>query len=86
MSKLLEKCAFFDQHLTDVEFLPSYQSAYRSKLHIDILTAMEHKKVTAFVGLDLSAAFDTVYNSSLLTTFQNMYGVKDKALSCMRTK
>ena len=30
------------------------------KSHCDLSVVMEKKKVTAFVGLDLSAAFDTI--------------------------
>ena len=92
VSKVVEKCALlqFNDHLSNGDLLPSYQSAYRSnystetalmKIHCDILTAMENQKVIALVGLDLSAAFDTVDHAILLKTLSNMYGVQDDALS-----
>ena len=82
ISKIVERCALsqFNSYLSDEVLLLFYQRAYRSnfstetalmKLYCDLLVAMEKKKVTAFVGLDLSAAFDTVDHGILLTTLKN---------------
>ena len=92
VSKIIERCALeqFNLHLQEDDLLPSYQSAYRSsfstetalmKIHCDLLSSMEKQEVTAFVGLDLSAAFDTVDHSILLKTLENRYGVHGNARS-----
>ena len=91
ISKLVEKCALqqLTKHFDSHRLLPAYQSAYRTsfstetalmKLHNDILSNMEQQKVTAFVGLDLSAAFDTVNHDVLLSVLRKSFGVKDQAL------
>ena len=50
------------------------------KLHHDLLLGMEKQKVTVLIGLDLSAAFDTVDHKILKETLKNMYGVDGDAL------
>ena len=91
ISKLTEKCvleqltAHFDSH----DLLPQYQSAYRArfstetavlKLYHDFLENMENKRVTAFVAMDLSAAFDTVHHGVLLSVLENRFGIENAAL------
>ena len=65
------------------------QSAYKAghstetalvRVHNDICTAMDQNQVTILVLLDLSAAFDTVDHSILLSRLSNVVGIKDKAL------
>ena len=65
------------------------QSAYRAfhsintallRVQNDILTAIENKKMTALVMLDLSAAFDTIDHDKLIQRLNNRCGVKDTAL------
>ena len=65
------------------------QSAYKQhhstesallKVKNDILLNMEAKKVTLSVLLDLSAAFDTVRNETLLSRLRSRFGVDGKAL------
>lgn len=91
ISKIVERCVMdqFNAHLLEENLLPSYQSAYRPKystetalmkLHCHMLASMENRKITAFIGLDLSAAFDTVDHGILLNTLRNRYGVEGKAL------
>ena len=41
---------------------------------------MERQSVTALVALDLSAAFDTVDHTMLLSILNSKYGIEDKAL------
>ena len=91
MSKVLEKCALqqFNTHCGENSLMPKYQSAYRSnfscetalvKIVDDILNDMECQRVTALVGIDLSAAFDTVDHDILLSVLQNRFGICDNAL------
>ena len=78
ISKLTESAAA-DQiqlHLTNNNLYPVFQSVYRKlhstetalvKVHNDILTNMNKRLVTLLILLDLSAAFDSVDPSTLLT-------------------
>ena len=52
------------------------------KVHNDILTNMNKQHVTLLVLLDLSAAFDTVDPSILLTRLRSKLGLNRTALSC----
>ena len=63
---------------------PDYQSAYRQsyscemalvRLMNDILWNMECSDVTAFIAINLSAAFDTVDQGILLDVLQYHFGV-----------
>lgn len=86
VSKLTER-AVFDQvhiHLTTHDLYPKLQSAYRRghstetallKIHNDILMAMDRQHVILLVLLDLSAAFDTVEHSVLLSRLSNSFGI-----------
>ena len=69
---------------------PDYQSAYRPnyscetalvKIVNDILWAMENKKVTTLMAIDLSTAFDTVDHSILIAVLRERFGITDTALS-----
>ena len=51
------------------------------KVHNDILTNMNKQHVTLLVLLDLSAAFDTVDPSILLTRLRSKLGLNGTALS-----
>ena len=91
ISKLTES-AVADQiqsHLAKNNLYPVFQSAYRKlhstktalvKVHNDILTNMNKQHVTVFVLLDLSAAFDTVDPSILLTHVRSKLGLNGTAL------
>jgi hypothetical protein len=91
LSKLAER-AVVDQlcsHSDTYYPLPSCQSAYRFghstetallKVQSDILLGMDQQKVTQLVMIDLSAAFDTVEHSTLLSIMENTYGVSGSAL------
>ena len=95
ISKLVEKCMLhqFNQHCDTYHLLPDYQSAYRKnyscetalvKFVSDMLVSMEHQKVTAVVAIDLSAAFDTVDHSILLSVLNSRFGMTDVALDWFR--
>ena len=69
--------------------LSDYLSAYRKnfsmetilvKTHHDILKAFEEQKGVLLTGLNLSAAFDTVDHTILITVLENKYGISGLAL------
>ena len=83
VSKVLERCVAkqLNSYLSSGGHHETYQSAYRphhstetALLHIqnDILTSIDNKEVTLLVLLDLSAAFDTVDHTILLTRLKNI--------------
>ena len=92
ISKLTES-AVADQiqsHLAKNNLYPEFQSAYRKlhsaetglvKVHNDILTNTNKQHVTLLVLLDLSAAFDTVDPSILLTRLRSKLGLNGTVLS-----
>ena len=91
LSKVVERAALnqFNTHCETYELIPDYQSAYREgyscescvlKLFNDLLWAMEDRKVTISVFLDLSAAFDTVDHDLLLEILNKQFGISDSAL------
>ena len=45
------------------------------KIHNDLILAMDRGEVTSLILLDLSAVFDTVNHSILLTRLQNWFGL-----------
>ena len=80
----------FNKHCKDQDLFPDYQSAYRPnyscetalvKIVNDILWAMENKKVTALMAIDLSTAFNTVDHSVLIAVLRVRFGITDTALS-----
>jgi len=71
-----------------------FQSAYRKgnctetallEVLDSVYTATDDKQVTVLVGLDLSAAFDTVSHDTLLDRLQREYGVTGTALSWIQS-
>ena len=79
-------------HLHSFEGLSSFQSAYRQfhsvetaliKIQNDLLLALDKKKISALVLLDLTAAFDTVDHSILISRLNRNFGISDSALSLL---
>lgn len=92
LSKLLEKIVLnqLNTHLSSNNLLNPFQSAYRQHhstetalLHIlnDLLLATDSGKVSLLTLLDLSAAFDTIDHSILLSRLQHSFGISSTALS-----
>ena len=76
-------------HLISNDAMPKFQSAYRqfhstetavNKLVNDLLLAADQGQVSALCLLDLTAAFDTVDHSLLLTRLQKCFGVEGSCL------
>ena len=91
ISKILEKvvASRIQSHLSSNSLSSSFQSAYRIfhstettllKIHNDLILAMDRGEVTSLILLDLSAAFDTVDHSILLTHLRNWFGLDGLSL------
>ena len=79
-------------HLESFPSLSSFQSAYKKlhstetallKIHNDLLLSFEDKKLSALVLLDMSAAFDTVDHSILLSRLSSNFGISGSAHSLL---
>ena len=92
ISKILEKvvASRIQSHLSSNSLFSSFQSAYRIfhstettllKIHNDLILAMDRGEVTSLILLDLSAAFDTVDHSILLTRLKNWFGLDGLSLN-----
>ena len=89
--KILEKvvASRIQSHLSSNSLSSSFQSAYQIfhstettllKIHNDLILAMDRGEVTSLILLDLSADFDTVDHSILLTRLQNWFGLDGLSL------
>ena len=96
LSKVLEKVVVnqLNTHINSSNTSNQYQSAYRKfhstettllKIHSDILVPMDAGKVTALTLLDLSAAFDTLDHTILLSRLDDWFGVTEKALNWFKS-
>jgi len=90
-SKIIERVflARLLPHVTNSNNFNRYQSAYRKhhstetallKILDDVYTNAGHHQSTLLIGLDLSAAFDTIDKSTLLARLQISFGVDGLAL------
>ena len=90
ISKVVENVTLeqFTEHCSQNSVLPQYPSAYRKehscktslvKLVNEMLWGIENQLVAAVVILDLSAAFDTVYNDLFLDVLEKRFGTTDAA-------
>ena len=91
ISKLLEKniAKRIRSHLGSNDLLNRYQSAYRPmhstetallKVQNYLLGNLDEGKTTVLVLLDLSAAFDTLDHSGVISLLENWYGISGNAL------
>src|ERR1700761_201822 len=94
-SKLLERLtANRLLHLNSFPSVPKFQSAYHKfhspetallRIYNDLLLAIENKRVSALIFLDLSAAFDTVDHTILLSRLSLNFGLTSSALSLLNS-
>ena len=91
ISKLVEGAATEQiiNHIKSNSLLPTNQSAYRQfystetalvRIKSDFLMAMDDQKVTAFLSLDLSSAFDTIDHSCLSDTLKTGFRIDGTVL------
>ena len=94
--KLIEKLVLDQRfrHLDRMNLLHSFQSAYRPKhstetallrVFNDLLTASDPGSISVLTLLGLSAAFDTIDHSILLTRLESTFSIRDLALSFFRS-
>ena len=92
LSKVLEKIVLSQllDHLTHNHLLNPHQSAYRQshstetallRIVNDILLGLDNDKVALLALLDLSAAYDTIDHSILLSRLQTSFGISGTVLS-----
>jgi Reverse transcriptase (RNA-dependent DNA polymerase)/Endonuclease-reverse transcriptase len=92
LSKIIERVVAqrFSSHISSSHLLPVQQSAYRPfhstetavlSVHNDLVCAVDKGQVSLLMLLDLSAAFDTVDHSILLSILSRRFSVTDTALS-----
>jgi len=94
VSKLIERLVQLKpQLLANGNFNP-LQSAYRSghstktalqKILDSFYKAIDSKKLTVMISLDISAAFDTINHSKQLSRFRDEFGVTDMALKWLKS-
>ena len=96
VSKVVEKCASIQlvEFLEKNKLLPDVQSAYRRfhscetatlKIMNDLAILLDNKSKAVLLLLDLSAAFDTVQHTTLLSKLKNQYGISGTALAWFRS-
>ena len=96
ISKIIEKvvAARLLDHMMDYGLMDQYQSAYRKghstetalvRVHNDILRAVDKGLGVCLILLDLSAAFDTVDHTILLTFLKEHIGLDGQALDILKS-
>ena len=96
LSRVLEKVVMnqLNSHINSSNTSNQYQFAYRKfhstktallKIHSDILASIDAGRVTALTLLDLSAAFDTIDHTILLSRLDDWFGVTGKALNWFKS-
>ena len=82
-------------HMQENNLHEQFQSAYRqhhsnetavTKVHCDILSAVDRGCVVVLVMIDLTAAFDTIDHAILLSGLTHRYGVTGAALKWFTSK
>ena len=96
VSKLIEKAVALqlNDHILRHHLDKIFQSVYEAfhstetalvRVHNDILTAIDNNNTVILLLLDLSAAFDTVDHSILLSRLSSRFGIKGTVLAWLRS-
>ena len=96
VSKLIEKAVSLqlNDHILRHHLDETFQSAYKAfhttetalvRFNNDILTAIDNNNTVILLLLDLSAAFDTVDHSILLSRLSSRFGIKGAVLAWLRS-
>ncbi len=96
ISKCLEKVVAerLKSHLHEHNLNEQMQSAYRSNhstetallcVHDDVMNAMDNRKITLFVLLDLSSAFDTIDHDILFHRLESRLGITGTCLEWFKS-
>ena len=91
ISKAIEKLVANQliSYINDYELNETFQSAYKKyhsaetaliRVHNDILSAIDNRRIVILLLLDLSAAFDTVDHTILLSRLRVRFGIAGKPL------
>ena len=94
ISKIIERIIHtrLSNHLKTFPSLSPFQSAYRPfhstetallRIQNDLLLAMDNRKVSALILLDLSSAFDTIDHHILLSRLSSYFGISGLALKLL---
>ena len=94
VSKIIERIIHnrISNHLKTFPSLSPFQSAYRPfhstetallRIQNDLLLAMDNKKISALILLDLSSAFDTIDHNILLSRLSSYFGISGLALNLL---
>ena len=96
ISKLIERLVLgrLKQHIQDSGSFDVLQSAYRTGHSTEtalvsvldsLFTTIDNKKITVLIGLDISAAFDTISHEILLLRMRRRFGVSGTALDWIKS-
>ena len=96
LSKIVEKAVIrqLNDHVNSNNLHSHHQSAYKANFSTEtalcllvnnLLWAMERGEISIMVGLDLSAAFDTVDHEVLVSVLHHNYGIEDTALTWIKS-
>lgn len=96
VSKVMEKAVAVRifAHLRFNNLLEIFQSAYKElhstetallRVQNDVLRAIDNRESVFLVMIDLSAAFDTIDHSVMLSLLKNSFGIEGTALNWFKT-
>ena len=96
ISKIIEKCVHLQltEHIETNRLFPSLQSGYRKnhscetavvRIYSDLLVAIDKQSHALLVLIDLSAAFDTINHSLLISKLQKVYNIGGNVIAWIKS-